>query len=173
MFNVGREFNKIASRQGAGFFGALPQERLKYETRFAGDALRNIGRYKAAETGVQAQAAEASANRRNSLFNTIIGAVGNVAGSALSAGITNMQAPKVPDYSATSTPVTMGQITSPDTWNQTSQAIGMPNSQGVYSSGFSWQKPIDYSVNLPGGGFSGGGYGGMGQNPYSINIKGW
>ena len=151
MFNVGREFNKIASRQGAGFFGALPQANQRNETRFAGDALRNIGRYKAAETGVQAQAAEASANRRNSLFNTIIGAVGNVAGSALSAGITNMQAPKVPDYSATSTPATMGQITAPESWAQNSQAI-----QGLMNDGFSWQQdPF------------------QGQNPYSINIKGW
>lgn len=168
MFNVGREFNKIASKQGAGFFGALPQANQRNETRFAGDALRNIGRYKAAETGVQAQAAEASANRRNSLFNTIIGAVGNVAGSALSAGITNMQTPKVPDYSATSTPATMGQITSPESWNQTQGVL-----QGMYDRGFSWQQPVDYNVNLPGGSFSGGGYGNMVQNPYSINIKGW
>ena len=29
MFNVGREFNKIASTQGAGFFGALPQANRK------------------------------------------------------------------------------------------------------------------------------------------------
>ena len=168
MFNVGREFNKIASTQGAGFFGALPQANRRQETRFAGDALRNIGRYKAAETGVQAQAAEQSANRRNSLFNTIIGSVGNIAGSALTAGIQNMQAPKVPDYSATSTPVTMGQITSPQSWNQSSQAV-----QGMYDNGFSWQGQNPYSVNLQGGGFSSGGYGGMGQNPYSINTPGW
>tara|TARA_B100000085_G_scaffold191402_1_gene175366 strand:- start:93 stop:599 length:507 start_codon:yes stop_codon:yes gene_type:complete len=168
MFNVGREFNKIASTQGAGFFGALPQANRKNETRFAGDALRNIGRYKAAETGLQAQAAEQAANRRNSLTNTLIGVGGNLLGTGLSAGITNMQASKVPDYSATSTPVTMGQITAPESWAQNNQAI-----QGLMNDGFSWQGQNPYSVNLPGGGFSSGGYGGMGQNPYSINTPGW
>ena len=167
-FNAGREFNKIASTQGAGFFGALPQANRKRETRFAGDTLRNIGRYKAAELGVEAQAAEQSANRRNSLTNTLIGVGGNILGAGLTAGIQNMQAPKVPDYSATSTPATMGQITSPGSWNQSSQAV-----QGMYDNGFSWQGQNPYSVNLPGGGFSSGGYGGMGQNPYSINTPGW
>lgn len=156
MFNVGREFNKIASTQGAGFFGALPQANQRQELRFAGNALRNATKIKAAKKGIATAEAEGAANRRNSLTNAIIGGIGNIAGSALTAGIQNMQAPKVPDYSATSTPVTMGQITSPDTWNQTSQAIGMPNSQGVYDSGFSWQSDPW-----------------QGQNPYSINIKGW
>ena len=163
MFNVGREFNKIASTQGAGFFGALPQANRKQELRFAGDSLRNISKMMAAKEGIAMAEAEGAANRRNSLVNSIIGGLGNIAGSALTAGIQNMQAPKVPDYSATSTPVTMGQITSPQSWNQTSQAV-----QGVYDSGFSWQQPINYSVNLPGGGLSG-----LGKNPYSINTTGW
>ena len=167
-FNAGREFNKFASTQGAGFFGALPQASQRQEMRFAGNALRNMTRIKAAEKGIEAAEREGAANRRASLMNTIIGSVGNIAGAGISAGIKNMQTPKVPDYSATSTPATMGQITSPQSWNQSSQAV-----QGMYDSGFSWQKPIDYSVNLPGGGLYSGGYGGMGQNPYSINTTGW
>lgn len=168
MFNVGRQFNKIASTQGAGFFGAIPQASQKLETRFAGDALRNIGRYKAAETGVQAQAAEQSANRRNSLMNTLIGVGGNILGSGLTAGIKNWQANQAMNSYSQFEPATMGQITSPDSWNQSSQAV-----QGMYDNGFSWQGQNPYSVNLPGGGFSSGGYGGMGQNPYSINTTGW
>lgn len=168
MFNVGREFNKIASTQGAGFFGALPQANQNQELRFAGTALNNVTKMKGALEGIALAEREGSRNRSNSLTSTIIGGIGNIAGSALTAGIQNMQAPKVPDYSAQSTPVTMGQIASPESWNQTSQAIGMPNSQGVYDSGFSWQQPIDYSVNLPGGGLSG-----LGKNPYSINTTGW
>ena len=94
---------------------------------------------------------EGAANRRNSLITSIIGGIGNIAGAGISAGIKNMQTPQVPNYAAESTPATMGQITSPESWNQSSQAV-----QGVYDSGFTWQSnPY------------------QGQNPYSINIKGW
>ena len=89
-FNVGREFNKFASTQGAGFFGALPEANKKRGDSLCGwNALQNIGRYKAAELGVQAQAAEQAANRRNSLTTTLIGAGGNMLGTGLSAGITH------------------------------------------------------------------------------------
>ncbi len=151
MFNVGREFNKIASTQGAGFFGALPQANQRQELRFAGNALRNATKIKAAKKGIATAEAEGAANRRNSLTNAIIGGIGNIAGSALTAGIQNMQAPKVPDYSATSTPATMDAITAPENWAQNNQAI-----QGLMNDGFSWQSDPW-----------------QGQNPYSINIKGW
>lgn len=163
MFNVGREFNKIASTQGAGFFGALPQASRRQELRFAGDSLRNIAKVKAAKEGIAMAEAEGAANRRNSLINSIIGGIGNIASSGISAAIKNSQTPQLPNYAAESTPVTMGQITSPASWSQGSQAV-----QGMYDSGFSWQQPIDYSVNLPGGGLSG-----LGKNPYSINTTGW
>tara|TARA_B100000035_G_scaffold297765_1_gene290840 strand:+ start:351 stop:824 length:474 start_codon:yes stop_codon:yes gene_type:complete len=157
MFNVGREFNKIASRQGAGFFGALPQANQRQETRFAGDALRNIGRYKAAETGVQAQAAEASANRRNSLFNSIIGAVGNVAGAGLSAHIGNQMYLKDRYGSSSMTPYSgpMPSTTAPST--------GFSNTPGSQTWG-----PIQSLPPLPGIGGNA-----QGQNPYSINNQGW
>lgn len=151
MFNVGREFNKIASTQGAGFFGALPQASQRQELRMAGTALNNLTRMRAAKEGIEMAEREGAANRRNSLITSIIGGIGNIAGAGISAGIKNMQTPQVPNYAAESTPATMGQITSPESWNQSSQAV-----QGVYDSGFTWQSnPY------------------QGQNPYSINIKGW
>ena len=158
-FNAGREFNKIASTQGAGFFGAIPQASQKLETRFAGDALRNIGRYKAAETGVQAQAAEASANRRNSLFNSIIGAVGNVAGAGLSAGITHGF-----NFGGGSS----GGFSAGD-----AQVMGMPSGQAdVISRGgttyWDTDMPNNSWINM-----SPGGSNAQGQNPYSINTTGW
>ena len=52
--------------------------------------------------------------------------LGNVAGAGISAGIKNMQTPQVPNYAAESTPVTSGQITSPESWNQTNQALEGP-----------------------------------------------
>ena len=45
-FNAGREFNKFASTQGAGFFGALPKRKQAQELRMAGNALNNLTRYK-------------------------------------------------------------------------------------------------------------------------------
>ena len=163
MFNVGREFNKIASTQGAGFFGALPQANQRQELRFAGNALRNITKMKAAKEGIKVAEEQGAANRRSSLINSIIGGIGNIAGSGISAAIKNSQTPQLPNYAAESTPVTMGQITSPASWSQGSQAV-----QGMYDSGFTWQGQSPYSVNLPAGGISG-----FGQNPYSINTTGW
>ena len=156
-FNAGREFNKIASTQGAGFFGAIPQAAQKLETRFAGDALRNIGRYKAAETGVQAQAAEASANRKNSLLNTIIGSVGNIAGSALSAGIGNQMYLKDRYGSSSMTPYS-GPMP-----GSTAPSAGFSNTPGSQTWG-----AIQPLPPLPGIGGNA-----QGQNPYSINTPGW
>ena len=150
-FNAGREFNKFASTQGAGFFGALPQANQKQELRFAGTALNNVTRMKSALEGIALAEREGSKNRSNSLTNTLIGAGSNILGSGLTAGIKQMQAPQVPDYSAESTPVTMNQLTAPESWTQNNEAI-----QGLMTDGFSWQQdPF------------------QGQNPYSINIKGW
>ena len=157
MFNVGREFNKIASTQGAGFFGALPQANRQSETRFAGNALRNIGRYKAAELGVQAQAAEQAANRRNSLMNTLIGVGGNILGTGLSAGISNQMYLKDRYGSSSMTPYS-GPM--PDS---TAPSAGFSNTPGSQTWG-----PIQPLPPLPGVGGNA-----QGQNPYSINTTGW
>ncbi len=154
MFNAGREFNKIASTQGAGFFGALPKKQQASELRMAGSALNNLTKYKSALEGIELAEREGSRNRSAARTNAIFGAIGNVAGAGISAGIKNMQTPQLPNYAAESTPATMGQITSPESWSQGSQAV-----QGMYDSGFSWQSdPF------------------QGQNPYgnySINTPGW
>ena len=153
-FNAGREFNKFASTQGAGFFGALPKKQQAQELRMAGNALNNLTNYKMALEGIAQAKSEGSKNRSSSFTNTLIGGIGNVLGSGLTAGIKNMQTPQVPNYAAESTPATISQISSPEGWNQTSQAV-----QGVYDTGFSWQSdPF------------------QGQNPYgnySINTPGW
>ena len=157
MFNVGREFNKIASTQGAGFFGALPQANRRQETRFAGDALRNIGRYKAAELGVEAQAAEQAANRRNSLMTTLIGVGGNLLGTGLSAHIGNQMYLKDRYGSSSMTPYS-GPM--PDS---TAPSAGFSNTPGSQTWG-----PIQPLPPLPGIGGNA-----QGQNPYSINTPGW
>ena len=158
-FNAGREFNKFASTQGAGFFGALPQANRRNETRFAGNALQNIGRYKAAELGVQAQAAEQAANRRNSLTTTLIGAAGNMLGTGLSAGIThgfNFGGGGSDGFSAGD-----------------AQAMDMPSGQAdVISRGgttyWDTDMPNNSWINMGSGGGNA-----QGQNPYSINTVGW
>ena len=157
-FNAGREFNKIASTQGAGFFGAIPQASQKLETRFAGDALRNIGRYKAAELGVEAQAAEQAANRRNSLFNTLIGVGGNILGTGLSAGIKHGF-----NFGGGGGGFSAGDA----------QVMGMPSGQAdVISRGgttyWDTDMPTNSWINM-----SPGGSNAQGQNPYSINNRGW
>ena len=153
-FNAGREFNKFASTQGAGFFGALPKAKQRLEQRFAINALNNLTRYKSALEGIELAEREGSKNRSAARTNAIFGAVGNVLGSGLTAGIQNMQTPQVPNYAAESTPVTMDQITAPESWAQNNQAI-----QGLINDGFSWQSdPF------------------QGQNPYgnySINTPSW
>ena len=158
MFNVGREFNKIASTQGAGFFGALPQANRKQELRFAGDSLRNISKIKAAQEGIAMAEAEGAANRRNSLFNSIIGGFGNIAGSALTAGIQHgFGRGGVGGFSAGD-----------------AQVMGMPSGQAdVISRGgttyWDTDMPTNSWINMsPGGGISG-----LGKNPYSINTTGW
>ena len=158
MFNVGREFNKIASTQGAGFFGALPQANRRNETRFAGNALRNIGRYKSAELGVETQAAEQAANRRNSLTNTLIGVGGNILGAGLSAGISNQMYLKDRYGSSSMTPF-QGELPS----TTVNPAIG-----GNSGFGGGWSNPAPPLPPLPGVGGNA-----QGQNPYSINTTGW
>lgn len=158
-FNAGREFNKFASTQGAGFFGALPKKKQAVELRMAGNALNNLTRYKGALEGIELAEREGSKNRSAARTNAIFGAIGNVAGAGISAGIKNMQTPQVPNYAAESTPVTMGQITSPESWNQTNQAL-----EGLYDGGFSWQSDPFQGQNP---------YGNITYGNYSINTPGW
>tara|TARA_B100000085_G_scaffold273184_1_gene288422 strand:- start:560 stop:1033 length:474 start_codon:yes stop_codon:yes gene_type:complete len=157
MFNVGREFNKIASTQGAGFFGALPQENQRQELRFAGNALRNATKMKSAKEGIAMAEAEGAANRRNSLLNTIIGGVGNIASSGISAYIGNRNylndrygSPSMSPYDGP-----LPSTTAPST--------GFDSTPGSQTWG-----PIQPLPPLPGPGGNA-----QGQNPYSINTTGW
>lgn len=156
-FNAGREFNKIASTQGADFFGAIPQASQRQEMRFAGNALRNMTRIKAAEKGIEAAEREGAANRRASLMNTIIGSVGNIAGAGLSAHIGNQNYLKDRYGSSSMTPYSgpMPSTTAPST--------GFSNTPGSQTWG-----PIQPLPPLPGIGGNA-----QGQNPYSINNQGW
>ena len=73
-FNAGREFNKFASTQGAGFFGALPKKQQAHELRMAGNALNNLTRYKSALEGIELAEREGSRNRSAARTNAIFGA---------------------------------------------------------------------------------------------------
>ena len=157
-FNAGREFNKFASTQGAGFFGALPQASQRQELRFAGNALRNMTRIKAAEKGIEAAEREGAANRRASLMNTIIGSVGNIAGAGLSAHISNQNYLRDRYGSSSMTPF-QGELPS----TSVNPAIG-----GNSGFGGGWSNPAPPLPPLPGVGGNA-----QGQNPYSINTTGW
>ena len=52
-FNAGREFNKFASTQGAGFFGALPKKKQAERAAFGWECLKNITRYKSCREGIE------------------------------------------------------------------------------------------------------------------------
>ena len=90
-FNVGG-FNKVLSRAGVQTMGAVPRINRKLETSAAAQGLRNKAKIRAAEYGAQIMADRASAERSAARGNAIFGAIGNVLGSGLSAGIGNMYA---------------------------------------------------------------------------------
>lgn len=160
MFNVGREFNKFASTQGAGFFGALPRANQSKEMRFAGNALNNITRYKSALEGIEAAEREGSKNRSRSFTNTLIGGGLNVLGTGLTAGIKHG--------------FNFGGGGSSDGFSAgDAEVMGMPSGQAdVISQGgttyWDTDMPTNSWINMsPGGGNA------QGQNPYSINTTGW
>jgi len=160
MFNVGREFNKFASTQGAGFFGALPRANQSKEMRFAGNALNNITRYKSALEGIESAEREASRNRSAARTNAIVGSIGNVVGSGLSAGIKHG--------------FNFGGGGSSDGFSAgDAEVMDMPSGQAdVIGQGgttyWDTDMPTNSWINMsPGGGNA------QGQNPYSINNTGW
>lgn len=157
-FNAGREFNKFASTQGAGFFGALPQANQKQELRFAGTALNNVTRMKSALEGIALAEREGSKNRSNSLTNTLIGAGANILGSGLTAGIKHGF-----NFGGGG-----GGFSADD-----AVTMGMPSGQAdVISQGgttyWDTDMPTNSWINMGSGGGNA-----QGQNPYSINNTGW
>jgi len=86
------------SKYAATFLGGLPSASIKQETALGQAALRGMAKKRAAEYGAQLQAdrmefaaEQAAADRSNSLTGSIFGALGNIAGTALTAGIGQMQ----------------------------------------------------------------------------------
>ena len=159
-FNAGREFNKFASTQGAGFFGALPKKKQAVELRFAGNALNNLTRYKSALEGIELAEREGSRNRSAARTNAIFGAIGNVAGAGISAGIQHG--------------FNFGGGGGSDGFSAgDAQVMGMPSGQAdVISQGgttyWDTDMPTNSWINM-----SPGGSNAQGQNPYSINTTGW
>ncbi len=158
MFNVGREFNKIASTQGAGFFGALPQANQRQELRMAGTALTNATKMKSALEGIALAKREGNRNRSNSVINALIGGGLNVLGSGLTAGIKHGF-----NFGGGGGDFSTGDA----------QVMGMPSGQAdVISQGgttyWDTDMPTNSWINM-----SSGGSNAQGQNPYSINTPGW
>lgn len=86
------------SKYAATFLGGLPSASIKQETALGQAALRGMAKKRAAEYGAQLQAdrmefaaEQAAADRSNSLTGSIFGTLGNIAGTALTAGIGQMQ----------------------------------------------------------------------------------
>lgn len=156
-FNAGREFNKIASTQGAGFFGALPQATQRQELRMAGTALTNATKMKSALEGIALAEREGRRNRSNSLVNEIIGGVGNIARSGISAYIGNQNYLNDRYGSSSMTPYD-GPL--PSTTAPSTRFDNTPGSQ-------TWG-PIQPLPPVPGIGGNA-----QGQRPYDINKPSW
>ena len=160
MFNVGREFNKIASTQGADFFGALPRANQKQELRMAGTALTNATRMKSALEGIALAESEGSKNRGASLRNALIGAGTNIVGAGVKAGIQHGF-----NFGGGGAG---GGFSAGD-----AQVMGMPSGQAdVISRGgttyWDTDMPDNSWINMGSGAGNA-----QGQNPYSINTTGW
>ncbi len=80
------------------YLGGLQSAGNRQETALGGAALRQLAKKRAAEYGAQIAAdnrefaaQRAAADRSAARDNAILGALGNIAGTALTAGITQMQ----------------------------------------------------------------------------------
>lgn len=80
------------------YLGGLQSAGNRQETALGGAALRQLAKKRAAEYGAQIAAdnrefaaQQAAADRSAARGNAIFGALGNIAGTALTAGITQMQ----------------------------------------------------------------------------------
>lgn len=130
------------SNYASTFLGGLNAASNKQQAAYGAAALRAKARLESAEKGIAMAEKEAARNRSNAFTNSLIGALGNVAGAGISAGIKNSQAP-IGDYTQYK-PLTFDAFSSPDSWNQGSQAV-----QGMYDQGFSYTQPVSYEVSAP------------------------
>lgn len=129
------------SNYASTFLGGLNAASNKQQAAYGEAALRARARMESAKKGIAMAEKEAARNRSNAFANTLIGAVGNIASAGVSASIKNSQAPT--DYTQFK-PVTFDAFSSPDSWNQNSQAV-----QGMYDQGFSYTQPVSYEVSAP------------------------
>lgn len=139
-FNVGG-FNKVLSRAGVQTMGAVPRINRQLETSAAAQGLRNQAKIRAAEYGAQIMADRASAERSAARGNAIFGAIGNVVGSGLSAGIKNWQANQAMNSYGQFKPITFDASTAPAKWD-----AGMGAIQDMQNSGFSYGSPTTYQA---------------------------
>lgn len=139
-FNVGG-FNKVLSRAGVQTMGALPQINRKLETSAAAQGLRNAAKIRAAEYGAQIMADRASAERSAARSNAIFGAIGNVVGSGLTAGIKNWQANQAMNSYGQFKPITFDASTAPAKWD-----AGMGAITDLQNQGFSYGTPTTYQA---------------------------
>lgn len=130
------------SNYASTFLGGLNAASNKQQAAYGAAALRARARMKSAEKGIAMAEKEAARNRSNAFTNSLIGAFGNVASAGVSAAIKNSQAP-TGDYTQFK-PLTFDAISSPDSWNQNSQAV-----QGMYDQGFSYSQPYSQPVSNP------------------------
>ena len=130
------------SNYASTFLGGLNAASNKQQAAYGAAALRAKARLESAEKGIAMAEKEAARNRSNALTNTLIGGLFGVAGAGISAGIKNSRAP-TGDYTQYK-PLTFDAFSSPDSWNQGSQAV-----QGMYDQGFSYTQPVSYEVSAP------------------------
>ena len=141
-FNVGG-FDKVLSRVGVQTTGAIPQINRNLETSAAAQALRNKAKIRAAKYGAQLMGEQAAADRAAARGNAIIGAVGNVLGSGLTAGIQNWQANQAMNSYGQFKPITFDASTAPAKWD-----AGMGAIQGMQDAGFSYGSPTTYQAPI-------------------------
>ena len=135
MYDLSGEFDKVYSTDASDFLGGFARAKRAEEQRFAGDALSDIARLKMAKKGLtMAPGPQGYASGGSGLRDQLLGAAGDLVGGLVSKGVSGLFNQNR-SYADTSTPALSSQLTSPETWNQTSQAV-----QGVMDGGFSWQQ---------------------------------
>jgi len=88
-FNTAQSFKRLSSNAGATALGGMARAKAKAESYLANAALGAIADYEASKLGADAVRYQGQKAADSTMFGAWAGAIGNVLGSGLSAGIKN------------------------------------------------------------------------------------
>lgn len=90
-FNTSQAFKRLSSSAGARAIGGIPAAKSRAETYLANAGLGAIANYEAAKLGADTVRYQGDKAAGATMFGAWTGAIGNVLGAGLSAGIKNWQ----------------------------------------------------------------------------------